>query len=89
MLTDSIYKNLGKPDKDGRLRSLGLNTSAIEIIAGCKPDQLKEIYGRYNIRYLMREIFVWEKLEKHDVAKIIKSIIEERKRHSGKRNINE
>ncbi|MFA6058852.1 MAG: hypothetical protein WC756_11690 [Taibaiella sp.] len=89
MLIDSIYKNLGKPGKDGRLQSIGLNTGAIEIIAGCKPDQFKKIYERYNIRYLMREISAWEKLEKYDVAKIIKSIIEERKELSGKKNISE
>jgi hypothetical protein len=79
MLTESIYKNLGKHDKGGRQRSSGLSTSAIEIIAECKPEQLKSIYERYSIRYLMREIPAWEKLEKYDVAKVIKNIIEERK----------
>lgn len=82
MLTDSIYKNLGKPDKDQRQRSPGLSIKAIEIIAGCHPGQLKKIYEKYNIRYLMREIPAWEKLEKYDVAQTIKSIIEERKEAS-------
>lgn len=85
MLTDSIYKNLGKPDKDHRQRSLGLSTRTIEIIAGYQPDQLRKVYERYNIRYLMREIPAWEKLEKYDVARIIKGIIEERK-ETAKRN---
>jgi hypothetical protein len=85
MLTDSIYKNLGKPVKDQRQRSSGLSTRTIEIIAGYEPDQLRKVYERYNIRYLMREIPAWEKLEKYDVAKTIKDIIGERKEAS-KRN---
>jgi hypothetical protein len=79
MLTDSIYKNLGKPVKDQKNRIPGLSRSAIEVISKCDPDQLKKIYERYSIRYLMREISAWEKLGKHDVAKVIKSIIEGRK----------
>jgi hypothetical protein len=79
MLTDSIYKNLGKPAKDQKSRMPGLSRSAIEVISKCNPDQLKEIYERYNIRYLMREILAWEKLGKEHVAKIIKTIIEGRK----------
>jgi hypothetical protein len=66
-----------------------LSPSAIEIIAGCNPDQLKKIYERYSIRYLMREIAAWEKLGKYDVTKIIKSIVEERKEPSRKRKISE
>jgi hypothetical protein len=80
MLTDSLYKNLGKPAKDQKNRISGLSKSAIEVISKCNPDQLKKIYERYNIRYLMREIYAWEKLEKHDVAQILKSIIEGRKK---------
>jgi hypothetical protein len=79
MLTDSIYKNLGKPVKDQKNRMPGLSRSAIEVISKCDPDQLKKIYERYSIRYLMREISAWEKLGKHEVAKVIKNIIEGRK----------
>lgn len=79
MLTDSIYKNLGKPAKDPKNRMPGLNRSAIEIISKYNPDQLKKMYERYSIRYLMREISAWEKLGKDDVAKVIKTIIEGRK----------
>jgi hypothetical protein len=79
MLTDSIYKNLGKPVKDQKNRMPGLSRSAIEVISKCDPDQLKKIYERYSIRYLMREISAWEKLGKHEVAKVIKIIIEGRK----------
>jgi hypothetical protein len=79
MLTDSIYKNLGRPCKSHRQRSSVLNAGAIEIIAAYNTDQLKKIYERYNIRYLMREIPAWEKLGKHNVAQAVKNIIEERK----------
>jgi hypothetical protein len=79
MLTDSIYRNLGKPVKHEKQKALGLNTSAIEIIAGYGHQQLKTIYERYSIKYLMREITAWEKLGKVDVAGVIKNMIEERK----------
>ena len=79
MLTDSIYKNLGKPAKGQKDRMPGLNKDTIEIISKCNPEQLKMIYERYNIRYLMREIPAWEKLGKQDVATAIKKIIEGRK----------
>lgn len=79
MLTDSIYKNLGKPAKDQKDRVQGLNKDTIEIISKCNPEQLKMIYERYSIRYLMREIPAWEKLGKHNVATAIKKIIEGRK----------
>jgi hypothetical protein len=79
MLTDSIYKNLGKPAKDQKSRVPGLSKSAIEIISKYDPEQFKKLYARYSIRYLMREITAWEKLEKHDVAKVIKNIIVGRK----------
>jgi hypothetical protein len=79
MLTDSFYKNAAKPDKERKCQSPGLSSSAIEIIAGCNPDQLRGIYEKYSIRYLMREIPAWEKLGKYDVATRIKNIIEERK----------
>lgn len=80
MLTESLYKNLGKPAKDQKNRISVLSKSAIEIISKCNPDQLKKIYERYSVRYLIREIHAWEKLEKHDVATVLKSIIEGRKK---------
>lgn len=79
MLTDSIYKNLGKPAKDQKNRVPGLNKSAIEIISKYDTEQLKKLYERYSVRYLMREINAWEKLGKREVAKVIKTIIEGRK----------
>lgn len=79
MLTDSIYKNLGKPAKEQKDRMSGLNRDTIEIISKCNPEQLKIIYERYTIRYLMREIPAWEKLGKDDVAAAIKNIIQGRK----------
>jgi hypothetical protein len=79
MLTDSLYKNLGKAAKDQQNRISVLSKSAIEVISKCNPDQLKKIYERYSIRYLIREISAWEKLEKYDVAKVLKNIIERRK----------
>lgn len=82
MLTDSIYRNLGKHLKHEKQRSFGLSASAIEIIAGYGQQQLKTIYERYSIKYLMREITAWEKLGKTNVAGIIKSMIEERKEAS-------
>lgn len=79
MLTDSIYKNLGKSAKDQKNRNQGLNKNTVEIISKCHPEQLKMIYERYSIRYLMREIGAWEKLGKHDVASAIRKIVEGRK----------
>ena len=79
MLTDSIYKNLGKPAKGQKNRVPGLSKSAIEIISQYDPEQFKKLYERYSVRYLMREINAWEKLDKHNVAKVIKTIIEGRK----------
>lgn len=77
MITDSI-KNSGSPDKGQGKRIPGLSNRTIEIIAGYKPDQLKKMYERYSIRYLMREVSAWVKLGKQEVAETIKSIIAER-----------
>lgn len=76
MLTDSIYK------KDRKCLSPGLNPSVIAIISGYESDQLKELYESYNIKYLMKEIYAWQKLGKYKVAEAIKHIIEERKETS-------
>lgn len=79
MLTDSIYKNLGRSHKGDRKRLPGLQAGTIEIIAGYGPEQLKKIYERDSIHYLMREISAWKKLGKHTVVQTIKNIIKERK----------
>ena len=79
MLIDSREKNLERPANDIKNPASGLNKNTIEIISKCNPGQLKMMYERYSTRYLMREISAWEKLGKHNVAGVIKNIIEGRR----------
>jgi hypothetical protein len=76
---ESIYRNYGKAVRDKALPSFTLlGQGAIDMISNWTPDQIKEMYMDFGIRYLKKEARAWDKVEKYNVSEAISKIIDER-----------
>lgn len=79
MKPESIYRNYGKAVHDKGLPSFTvLGPGAIEMISNWTPDQVKEMYMDFGIRYLKKEVRAWDKIEQYNISEIVSKIIDER-----------